>query len=117
MPNTSPSLTWIEIYQYDLHVISCYPNFWLPFIFIHADRRSAKYCNKLVMASLNQRQEVYALLSKNVAFFCSGTWPQKVENGCGGSIVKMKSAAYFTYSQNGRRGLGQTSLELRKGCE
>jgi hypothetical protein len=48
---------WIEIYQYDLYVISCHPNFWLPFIFIHGDRCSAKLCNKLVVASLNQTQE------------------------------------------------------------
>jgi hypothetical protein len=59
MPSSSPSLTWIGIYQYDLYVISCHPNFWLPFIFIHADRHSAKHCNKLVMASLNQYQECF----------------------------------------------------------
>jgi hypothetical protein len=56
---------WIEIYKYDLYVISCHPNFWLPFIFIHADRRSAEHCNMLVVASLNQKAiKVYALLFK-----------------------------------------------------
>jgi hypothetical protein len=57
MPSTSQSLMRIEIYQYDLYVISCHPNFWLPFTFIHADKRSTKLCNKFVVASLNQRQE------------------------------------------------------------
>jgi hypothetical protein len=90
------------------YVISCHPNFWLPFIFIHADRHSTKHCNTLFVDSLNQRQERFMhYYLKKICFFCSRSWPQKVELGCGGPLKKMKKGATcFTYSQKGRRGLG-----------